>query len=169
MKQAEILTHATHVNVWFPAVYMSCMSKNSVCFTYRIYPFQTFQFVCSCIRGHCACRWRGRRWRRCGPAAGRCGPQRSAPSPGRDRAAAPAYRQGELLTTLRGGTLRSSCVREAEVSHRPAQPEGRTEPSPSLGRQDQTVTGPAFHLPYKPKMKRMSENGETSSTLPTLY
>ena len=26
MKQTEILTHATHVNGWFPAVYMSCMS-----------------------------------------------------------------------------------------------------------------------------------------------
>ena len=24
----EILTHATHVNGWFPAVYMSCMSQN---------------------------------------------------------------------------------------------------------------------------------------------
>ena len=28
MKQTEILTHATHVNGWFPAVYMSCMSPN---------------------------------------------------------------------------------------------------------------------------------------------
>ena len=28
MKQTEILTHATHVNGWFPAVYMSCMSRN---------------------------------------------------------------------------------------------------------------------------------------------
>ena len=28
MKQTEILTHATHVNDWFPAVYMSCMSQN---------------------------------------------------------------------------------------------------------------------------------------------
>ena len=28
MKQTEILTHATHVNGWFPAVYMSCMSQN---------------------------------------------------------------------------------------------------------------------------------------------
>ena len=28
MKQTEILTHATHVNGWFPAVYLSCMSQN---------------------------------------------------------------------------------------------------------------------------------------------
>ena len=28
MKQTEILTHATHVNGRFPAVYMSCMSQN---------------------------------------------------------------------------------------------------------------------------------------------
>ena len=28
MKQTEILTHATHVNGWFPAVYMSCVSQN---------------------------------------------------------------------------------------------------------------------------------------------
>ena len=28
MKQTEILTHATHVNGWFLAVYMSCMSHN---------------------------------------------------------------------------------------------------------------------------------------------
>ena len=27
-------------------------SKISVCFTYRIYPFETFEFFCSCIRGH---------------------------------------------------------------------------------------------------------------------
>ena len=53
MKQTEILTHATHVNGWFPAVYMSCMSQNFVCFTYRIYPFETFEFFCSCIRGRC--------------------------------------------------------------------------------------------------------------------
>ena len=28
VKQTEILTHATHVNGWEPAVYMSCMSQN---------------------------------------------------------------------------------------------------------------------------------------------
>ena len=28
MKQTEILTHETHVNGWFPAVYMSCMRQN---------------------------------------------------------------------------------------------------------------------------------------------
>ena len=28
MKQTEILTHATHVNGWVPAVYMSCLSQN---------------------------------------------------------------------------------------------------------------------------------------------
>ena len=28
MKQTEILTQATHVNGWFPAVYMSCISQN---------------------------------------------------------------------------------------------------------------------------------------------
>ena len=28
MKQTEILTHATQVNGWEPAVYMSCMSQN---------------------------------------------------------------------------------------------------------------------------------------------
>ena len=28
MKQTKILTHATHVNGWFPAVYTSCMSQN---------------------------------------------------------------------------------------------------------------------------------------------
>ena len=27
--------------------------KISVCFTYRIYPFETFEFFCSCIQGHC--------------------------------------------------------------------------------------------------------------------
>ena len=27
--------------------------KISVCFTYRVYPFETFDFFCSCIRGHC--------------------------------------------------------------------------------------------------------------------
>ena len=28
MKQTEILSHATHVNGWFPAVYMSCTTQN---------------------------------------------------------------------------------------------------------------------------------------------
>ena len=28
MKQTKILTHATNVNGWIPAVYMSCMSQN---------------------------------------------------------------------------------------------------------------------------------------------
>ena len=28
--------------------------KISVCFTYRIYPFETFEFFCSCIRGRWA-------------------------------------------------------------------------------------------------------------------
>ena len=28
MKQTKVLTHATHVNGWFPAVYLSCMSQN---------------------------------------------------------------------------------------------------------------------------------------------
>ena len=28
MKQTEFLTRATHVNGWFPVVYMSCMSQN---------------------------------------------------------------------------------------------------------------------------------------------
>ena len=28
VKQPEIWTHATHVNGWEPAVYMSCMSQN---------------------------------------------------------------------------------------------------------------------------------------------
>ena len=27
--------------------------KISVCFTYRMNPFETFEFFCSCIRGHC--------------------------------------------------------------------------------------------------------------------
>ena len=27
--------------------------KISVCFTYRIHPFETFEFFCSCIRGQC--------------------------------------------------------------------------------------------------------------------
>ena len=27
----------------------------SVCFTHRIYPFETFEFFCSCIRGRCRC------------------------------------------------------------------------------------------------------------------
>ena len=31
--------------------------KISVCFTYRIYPFETFEYFCSCIRGH----WVGNR------------------------------------------------------------------------------------------------------------
>ena len=42
---------ATHVNCWEPAVtYMSCMNPN-FCFSYRIYPLETFEFLCSCIRG----------------------------------------------------------------------------------------------------------------------
>ena len=53
MKQTEILTHATHVNGWFPAVYMSCMSQNFRLFHYRIYPLETFEFFCSCIWDHC--------------------------------------------------------------------------------------------------------------------
>ena len=28
VKQTDILTHATHENSWFPAVYMSCMSQS---------------------------------------------------------------------------------------------------------------------------------------------
>ena len=44
MKQTEILTHATYVNGWFPAVYMSCMSQNFRLFhvsnlsNFRIFP-----------------------------------------------------------------------------------------------------------------------------------
>ena len=51
VKQTEILTHATYVNGWEPAVYMSCMSQNFRLFHVRIYPFETFELVCSCIRG----------------------------------------------------------------------------------------------------------------------
>ena len=50
-KKTEVLTHATDVNGWFPAVYMIASVKISVCFTYRIYPFETFEFFCSCIWG----------------------------------------------------------------------------------------------------------------------
>ena len=55
--------------------------KISVCFTYRIHPFETFEFLCSCIRGRCAVLRRsdiaaaalGRcRWRRCGVRRWRC-------------------------------------------------------------------------------------------------
>ena len=32
--------------------FYSSKVKISVCFTHRIYPFETFDFFCSCIRGH---------------------------------------------------------------------------------------------------------------------
>ena len=49
----ENFDSCTHVNGWFPAVNMCARVKISVCFTYRIHPFETFEFFCSCIRGHC--------------------------------------------------------------------------------------------------------------------
>ena len=38
-----------------PAIYMSYISQNFRLFHYRIYPFETFEFFCSCIRRHCLC------------------------------------------------------------------------------------------------------------------
>ena len=49
-EQMEILTHATHVNGREPAVYMSCMSQNFR-YTYRIYPFETFDFFSARVSG----------------------------------------------------------------------------------------------------------------------
>ena len=48
--------NATHVYGWKPAVlYMSCMSQNlcllHVSNLFIFYPFETFEFFCSCIRG----------------------------------------------------------------------------------------------------------------------
>ena len=40
------------INGWEPAVYMVICIQTFVCFTYRIYLFQTFDLFCSCIRGH---------------------------------------------------------------------------------------------------------------------
>ena len=51
VKQTEILTHATYVNGCFQAFTWVARIKISVCLTYRIYPFETFEFFCSCIRG----------------------------------------------------------------------------------------------------------------------
>ena len=56
---------------WLPAVYMSYMSQNFGLFHYRIYPFEAFEFFCSCIRGH---RLTGRL-----SAAGRWGDAHSRP------------------------------------------------------------------------------------------
>ena len=44
VKQTKILTQATHVNGWFPAVYMGF-------FIFRLFHV-TFEFFCSCIRAH---------------------------------------------------------------------------------------------------------------------
>ena len=45
MKQTEILTHATHVNGWFPSrLHELHESKFSVCFTYRIYTSKLSNF-----------------------------------------------------------------------------------------------------------------------------
>ena len=44
MKQTEILTHATHVNGWFPAVYMSCMSQNFRLFHVSNLSVRNFRF-----------------------------------------------------------------------------------------------------------------------------
>ena len=43
VKQTEILTHATHVNVWFPAVYMSCTSQNFRLFHVSNLPVRNFR------------------------------------------------------------------------------------------------------------------------------
>ena len=53
MKQTEILTYATHVNGWFPAVYKSCMSQNFRLFHVLNLSVRNFRFLCSCIRGLC--------------------------------------------------------------------------------------------------------------------
>ena len=47
MKQTEILTHATHVNGWFPAVYMSCMSQNFRLFHVSNLSVRNFRIFCS--------------------------------------------------------------------------------------------------------------------------
>ena len=43
MKQTEILTHATHVYGWEPAVYMSCMSQNFRLFHVSNLSFRNFR------------------------------------------------------------------------------------------------------------------------------
>ena len=85
MKQTEVLTHATHVNGWFPAVYMSCMSQKFRFISYRIYPFKSFGFFCSCIR--CQCRQCWTRHRAANQFTGRSGGRRPAPVFGRGRTA----------------------------------------------------------------------------------
>ena len=57
MKQTEILTRATHVNGWGPAVYMSCMSQNFRLFHVSNLSVRNFRIFCSCIRGRCRIRW----------------------------------------------------------------------------------------------------------------
>ena len=52
MKQTGILTHATHVNGWFPAVYMSCISQNFRLLHVSNLSVRNFRFFfCSCVTG----------------------------------------------------------------------------------------------------------------------
>ena len=52
VKQTEVWSRVTYAYGWAPAVYMSYTRlKTAVYFTHRIYPFETFDFFCSCIWG----------------------------------------------------------------------------------------------------------------------
>ena len=42
--------NTAHVNGWFQLFTWAAGVKIFVCFTYRIFPFETFEFFCSCIR-----------------------------------------------------------------------------------------------------------------------
>ena len=56
MKQTEVLTHVTHVNGWFPAVYMSCMSQNFRLFHASNLSVQNFQVFLLMYPGSVWCR-----------------------------------------------------------------------------------------------------------------
>ena len=91
VKQTEVLTDATHVNGWFPDVYMNAMSQIFCLFHVSNLSVRNFWIFCSCIRGHSA--GAGRSF---SPGRRRAGPGGAAtrdPSPPPDR---PGRREGPL-------------------------------------------------------------------------
>ena len=76
MKQTEILTHATHVNAWFPAVYMSRMSQNFRLFHVSNLSVRNFRFFSAHVYGTISAN-------RLIPVARRCRPEGGALVPGR--------------------------------------------------------------------------------------
>ena len=52
MKQADVLTHVTHVNGWFPAVYMSYMLQNYHWFHVSNLSVLNFQFFSAHVSVH---------------------------------------------------------------------------------------------------------------------